>query len=51
MTLPQAITELEDRGVSEVVDFLKRLELDLRYKEDQIALLQNQIDMLKYGGF
>jgi len=51
MTIPQAIAELGDRGVPEVVQMLRVLSWELRDRNAKIADLQRQIDELKYGEF
>lgn len=42
MTIPQAITELEDRGVPEVIALLERLAVELQAKDTMIEDLQKQ---------
>jgi len=51
MTIPQAIAELEDRGVPEVVELLFRLQLEIDRKDREINELNSLVDKLKYGDF
>ncbi len=42
MTIPQAITELSDHGVPEVIALLERLAAELQTKDTMIVELQKQ---------
>lgn len=51
MTIPQAIAELEDRGVPEVITLLLWLQNEIERGDARIAQLQQELDKLKYGEF
>jgi len=51
MTIPQAIAELEDRGVPEVVALILWLQQRIERREKKIKDLQDELDKLKYGEF
>jgi len=51
MTIPQAIAELEDRGVPEVIRLIKDLDNELFVRDELITSLRAELDKLKYGEF
>lgn len=51
MTTKDAIAELEDRGVSEVIELIRWMDLDLREKDAKIAELKAKLSEIEYGEF
>lgn len=51
MTVKDALAELEDRDLHEVIRLLKSLDSENRRQTEEIATLKAKLDQLQYGGF
>lgn len=51
MTVKEAIAELEDRGVPEVIELIRQMDRELREKTVELATLKAKLNEIEYGGF
>ena len=51
MTLRDALSELEDRGVPEVIELIRWMDREIREKSVELATLKAKLSEIEYGGF
>lgn len=51
MTTKDALVELEDRGVPEVIELIRQMDRELREASVELATLKAKLSEIEYGGF
>lgn len=51
MTIRDALAELEDHDLPEVIELIRQMDREIREKDDKIDELTCQLQEREYGGF